>query len=118
MGELTREALHQFVGTAQYFPTMYGFYYTDGVHYIAEEGQAYWLIDAIGAHVVTNKKLQSNDFQIWTLKVADDMTATLTCHDDKPGRLLVSQEIPWTDFPLNEIEIWCANGVMYLPSEH
>jgi hypothetical protein len=26
--------------------------------------------------------------------------------------------IPWTDFPLDTVTLWFADGTLYLPSEH
>jgi hypothetical protein len=28
------------------------------------------------------------------------------------------QVIPWTDFPLDTVTLWLADGTLYLPSEH
>jgi hypothetical protein len=54
---------------------------------------------------------------VWTLKVRDDRTATLSC-DDGNGNLVFSKEIEFTDFPLPEITLWFADNTIYLPSEH
>jgi hypothetical protein len=41
----------------------------------------------------------------------------LTCGDGN-YKLVFAKEIQFTDFPLPEITLWFANGVIYLPSEH
>jgi hypothetical protein len=44
---------------------MRNFYHTDSVEAIAKVAGAYWLIDAIVSHLITNKKLQGEEFQVW-----------------------------------------------------
>ena len=34
------------------------------------------------------------------------------------GKSVFSKELTFTDFPLDEITLWFANNVIYLPSEH
>ena len=54
---------------------------------------------------------------MWTLKVKEARSATLTC-DDGNGNVVFSKAITFTDFPLPEITLWFANNTIYLPSEH
>ena len=129
---LTEAELDQFTGTEQWY--RHGFarnvLYTDGVKYMAEKGGAYWLIDAIVSHQI-NPKVRKNErlqeFQVWTLKVAEDRSAVLTCQADSGEKAIVTQKIEATDFPLKEIKLWVEptggpNGeilkVILLPSEH
>jgi hypothetical protein len=49
--------------------------------------------------------------------VREDRSATLTCGDGD-GNIVRTQQIAFTDFPLDEATLWFANGVIYLPSEH
>ena len=51
------------------------------------------------------------------LKVNADHTATLTCGDGNDNTVY-TKEIPFTDFPADEITLWFANNTIYLPSEH
>ena len=51
------------------------------------------------------------------VEVSADRTATLACGDGNEA-VVYAQEIPFTDFPLDEVTLWFANGVIYLPSEH
>lgn len=46
-----------------------------------------------------------------------DRTATLVCEDGNDNAVY-TQLIEFTDFPLDEITLWFANDVIYLPSEH
>lgn len=97
--------------------------YSEGVAYLAEQAGAYWLIDAIASHIVTNKELRerAEGLMFWKLDVAEGQ-GVLTAQRDCEGPTLVTQEIEYTDFPLDSIDIWAGfNGegwTLYLPSEH
>ena len=56
-------------------------------------------------------------FQVWNLKVRSDRSATVFC-DDGNGKPVYTQEIPFTDFPLDEVKLYFANNVIHLPSEY
>lgn len=88
--------------------------YTDGAKYVADTAGAYWLLDEI-ALAQLDKRMQVEEFQVWKLTVADSV-GELTCGDGN-GNLLVKKPIPYTDFPLPEIELWFENNVICLPSE-
>lgn len=61
--------------------------------------------------------MHGQEFQVWTLRVAPDRSAVLTCEDGDHS-LLVSQAIAFTDFPLSEITLWLQNELIFLPSEY
>jgi Family of unknown function (DUF6876) len=63
------------------------------------------------------KRVAVEEFQVWTLRVGADNTASLKC-DDGNGNVVYSKDIGFTDFPLDEVKLWFANEVIYLPSEH
>ncbi|UGY13760.1 hypothetical protein HAP48_0035090 [Bradyrhizobium septentrionale] len=118
MATLTHADLKQFTGAGQWFrhSLMRSMVYTEGVQYLAETGGAYWLVDKV-ATLQLEPKVKAEDFQSWTLKVAQDRTAVLTC-DDGNGNVVHSETIDWTDFPLDEVELWVEGNVILLPSEH
>lgn len=91
--------------------------YTDGVQYLAEKGQAYWLIDAIGSYQVS-PAIRELPIQFWHLLVNKDRSALLEMGEDLPEPILLRQEIPFTDFPLDELTLYLANNVLHLPSEY
>ena len=127
LAQKLEQQLQQFTGTESYYKHFLGFHFTDGVKFLADEAQAYWLIDAIGSY---QRKLQSYDFQLWLLVVGKDhefikpkpgKDAVLTCWKDTPNagiKPLVRQEIILTDFPLKTIKLYLENKVLLLPSEH
>jgi hypothetical protein len=91
--------------------------YTDGAQYVAEHGGAYWLLDEIALIQPYDPKVAGEEFQVWTLTVHSDQTATLTCGDGN-GNTVFSKEIEYTDFPLDAITFYFANNVIHLPSEN
>jgi hypothetical protein len=117
--------LNQFTGTEQYHrfsPFFKNHVITDGVKYLAEQAGAYWLLDAIASyHRTCMKDEMLRDMQFWTLTVKGNK-ATLICERDTDN-VAVKQRIPFTDFPLESIKLYCApcddtNFVILLPSEH
>ncbi len=129
--KLSLAELQQFTGTTQWYRHQMTpkAVYTDGVQYLAAKGEAYWLIDAIVSHLFTPqmkraiaKDSRLGTLQFWKLKVADDRTAVLGCYADSNVKPAITQKIPFTDFPLSEIDIWVGfdgdRWTLYLPSEH
>ncbi len=94
--------------------------YTDGVKFVAEKYGAYWLIDAIASYQ-HKKILHENgleDFQLWELTVNQEKsTAILKCRRDTDEAPLITQRIPFTDFP-ESIKLYVEGGVLLLPNEH
>ena len=99
-------------------------FHTSGVQTLAEESKCYWLIDAIVSYQLS-VKIRQEPFQVWTLKVENNQ-GVLTCGDGNDTPPLISQKIPYTDFPLEEITLYLEDGsldgehfakVLMLPSE-
>ena len=62
--------------------------------------------------------MKAEEFQVWTLTVnLSDRRAALCC-DDGNGVIVYVKYIPFTDFPLQEIKLYCTNSVILLPSEN
>jgi hypothetical protein len=105
--------LAQCIGTEQYWKNgLLSFQYTDGIKFLHEACEAYWLLIAIASHK------RKEPFQLWELKVNDDRSATLTMKEDTGQPSLVEQNIAFTDFPLDEIRLYLIDGVLLLPSEY
>lgn len=140
--QLRKRDLAQFTGTLNYWRdpnSLYPFIYTDGVRYLARQGSAFWLLDAIAswqANCTVRSDLMLCEHQFWMLKVNQDKSAELICERDK-GDVAVTQRIEFTDFPLSEIRLYLCNmgrywesvlkkklqakplyGVLLLPSEY
>lgn len=112
MTNLTEFELRQFTGTEHYYKHWLGFNYTDGVKYVAEKANAYWLLDLIGSYH------RKESFQVWKLTVNDDKTALIVMREDSDQPIIVRQKIPYTDFPLKKIEFFLIDSVLILPSEY
>jgi hypothetical protein len=130
-GPLTEHELRQFTGDLK--RTRHGLnrqvIYTPGVEHVAERGQAYWLIDAIASWIGSEpfNKAAAEDPRIsymhfWTLETSWSKVGQLTARADGPDKPFIVQNIEYTDFPLQQIDIWAAfDGeywTLYLPSEH
>ena len=110
--------LSQFTGSERYFKHWTGMMYTTGIQYVAEQGGAYWLLDAIASYQPDlRKKPRLAEFQVWELKVKDHK-AVLTCKGDSGEKPVVTQHIEFTDFPLPYIKIYVEDVVILLTSEH
>ena len=98
---LTESDLTQFIGSeVVYTNPSYGrISYTEGARYVAEAGEAWWLLDLIVSHIRTKPRLRQEAFQVWTLTVKADHTGLVRCTDGNHTRL-ASQRLPYTDFPL------------------
>ena len=129
--ETLLQNLKQFCGTEQYYKHWLGLCYTDGIKYLAENAQCFWLIDAIASHQPTAKKNpRLKEFQLWFLHVGRGHefikpkagnAAVLTCWEDTPkaeSKPVIIQQIPFTDFPLKEIKLYLQEKILLLPDEN
>ena len=110
--------LHGFTGTEQYYVHWTkAIRWTDGIKYVLDQAGAYWLMDIVASYQ-GRKRLKQAPFQLWKIKVNEDKTAVVTCREDKGKRPIVRQEIPYTDFPLDEFEFYCIDRICLLKSEY
>ena len=117
--ENLQNSLAQFTGTEEYhkFSILSKLVITDGVKYLCDKAGAYWLMDIIASYQSRCKKdPMLAEFQLWTLKVKDNK-GVVTCERDT-NDIAISQPIPFTDFPMDEIKLYCINGVILLTSEY
>jgi hypothetical protein len=116
---LSEENLCQFIGSENWY--RHGInrkvVFTDGAKYVADEGGAYWLLDAIAIAQHYEKKVAGEGFQVWRLKVNEDRTASLVC-DDGNNNIVYTQHIEFTDFPIDEIKFYFTDNTILLPSEY
>lgn len=89
---------------------------TDGVSFLCKNGAA-WIVDIVLSYQY-DPKIQKEEFQVWNLKVnLEEATATITM-DDGNDNILVTQEIPYTDFPLKELKLYYTNDILMIASEY
>ena len=116
---LTQYDLNGFSGTDEvHSHWLKAFVYTDGVKFLADRGNAHWLLDTIASHQANllRKDPSLQSFQIWKLSVAD-RKGVLWCGSDS-DQLKQVQKIPYTDFPLAEVKLYLVDRILLLPSEY
>jgi hypothetical protein len=91
--------------------------FTDGAKYVADEGGAYWLLDAIAIAQKFEKNVSAEEFQVWKLTVREDRTASLICEDGNDN-IVYTQHIGFTDLPIDEIKLYFTDNTILLPSEY
>lgn len=116
--KLTEADLNQFTGSEHWYRHALNrnVLFTDGAKYVADEGGAYWLLDAIALAQLYEKRVAAEEFQVWKLAVRPDRTATLTCEDGNYN-VVYARQLDFTDFPAPEVTLWFENDTIYLPSE-
>lgn len=117
---LRAEDLRYFTGSENWYrhSLFTRFTYTDGAHYVAEKGGAYWLLDKIFACQMCVPGLSDEPFIVWDLvRDPDGEGAKLSCTDGNCNPLY-SETIVFTDFPLERIRFFFQNDVLFLPSEY
>lgn len=114
-----KDTLRNFTGTTKYtrwsiFPHIV---LTDGALFLAENANAFWLMDAIASHI---DDFEGEGFVVATLSQLVSGRWELA-FDDGNGKLLAEQRIEHSDFPLDEITLYAVwQGdlwVILLPSE-
>ncbi|MBK9126346.1 MAG: hypothetical protein IPM13_00895 [Phycisphaerales bacterium] len=128
---LTHADLRQFTGDLERFrhPLARGVIYTPGIRYLASRAGAYWLIDEIALAIAWGvvAKAGGSDERVlslhfWRLEVREDRSAMLTARADDGVPPFVTRHVPWTDFPLDHVDVWAGYDgrywTLYLPSEH
>ena len=109
--------LSQFIGTEKLYRITHRHVLTDGTKYLAEQAKCFWLMTAIASHLTRSY----DDYFAVARLVVKDSSAVLTL-DDGNANIFASQAIEYTDFPLNEIKLYCSfdgeHWVIMLTSEY
>jgi hypothetical protein len=110
--------LKHFSGSEEFYfmPLFRSFKYTEGVKYLAQNANCYWLLDYIFSSQ-NFEILQNNEFQTWKIKVNEDKTALILVEDGNYNNLK-SFNLDFTDFSLDEITLWFIGDTLLLPSEY
>ncbi len=113
--------LKHFRGTENYYTSTFRkLLLTDGVHFLREKANCYWLIDIVESVQHFEKIKDNASFIVWKIEKQDTDKATVTAWDDTPhkSKLLYKQELVYTDFPLKEFEFYQCGNVLLLKSEY
>ncbi len=113
-----KDVLAGFIGTENYYlhrlPGGLTMKLTDGCKFVKEYGNAYWLFDII---LSWQMKLQNQSFQVWKLIKQGDGSWFIQCTDGN-DQVVAAQEITYSIFPQDRLELWLVDGVCMLPSEY
>lgn len=98
--------LAQFTGTERYIQHALCKHvvFTDGVDYLRQHADCFWLVDAIASHLPPPLKCVEKygeefaQFHIWTLTQNGD-GAVLEAKSDTHAPVKIKQEMEYTDFP-------------------
>jgi hypothetical protein len=96
---------------------MMGIAIKSGAKELAEKNRCYWLLDIICSHQFS-KKVKIEEFQVWKLiKNSKGDGCKVVCEDGNDN-VVVTQKIPFTDFPYKTATLWLVNNLIMLPSEY
>ena len=108
--------LSQFIGSVVLYQMPYfQFKYTEGVKYVAEACEAYWLLTDSGIECMN---LSKDEGLIVVKLVRNDDDSAQLIYEDGNYNNLKTVEISYTDFPLKEIKFYFIDGIMLLPTEY
>jgi hypothetical protein len=112
--------LGDFTGTESYHRLYTNLLLTDGALYLAESCGAFWLMDVIWSYL--GGLPQDEHFLVVTLEVVDT-SGVFKLADDIPAQnYSVTQEISYTNFPLDTITLYVSRmdtyWVVMLTSEY
>ncbi|OIN95657.1 hypothetical protein AUJ66_08765 [Candidatus Desantisbacteria bacterium CG1_02_38_46] len=120
--------LSGFTGTEKYHKSTFGrLLLTDGMHYLRETANCYWLIDIVESVQEEKAVKEHKDFIIWKIEVGkgdhdkDNKNKwQVTAWSDIPykSEMLYCQNGDFTDFPLEEFEFYQTGEVLLLKSEY
>jgi len=113
--------LNEYYGTENYYKLPFSrLVCTDGVVRLAEECQCNWFINEINIAITELNRKRCSDFYSITLsksKRKNNSSAKITITDGN-GYTFKTKNIQFTDFPLDEYEVWCIDNVIMLKSEY
>ena len=104
--------LSQFIGTEHYYRLLPTFVVTDGLKYLMDEADCYWLAQLYGLHLC-NLDFDQNPFTV--LKFTRKNSGGIANIEDGNGHVLVSQRLDYADFPLDQYSLYaCWNGEVWV----
>ena len=107
-----------YYGTYEYIKTLFSLL-TEGVYFMCEQLQCYWLIDVINSYIPS---LEVNEFYVCKFILNDDKQSGIFTIDDGNENILITQKIIFTDITAN-VRVFLTTApnnesVIMLPSEY
>lgn len=109
--------LDGFIGSEEFYRIYPNVIITEGVKFLCEQTQCFWLIDAIFSYQ-TIKKVADEPFQVITLTVEPESPKGLIVVTDGNEVELTRQELDYTTFPLPKIRLYYTDNTVLLPREY
>ena len=109
------QQLSKFSGTENYYRIMPNVLMTDGAKFVADNGEAYWLMTTIASYLP--EFTEKETFIVATLQVSRTATSShaILKLDDGNENVLAQQFIEYTDFQLDVIKLYaCYTGDMWV----
>lgn len=118
---LTREEIEitllNFHGSEAFFRVYPKLIITEGVQYLCESAQCFWLLDAIWSYQML-KEVRNQYFQVINLSVdLEKRKGTIVVTDGNENEIH-RQELDYTDFPLPSIRLYYTDDTVLLPKEY
>ena len=117
------ETLNGFCGSeTAYTIPMFNIQYTEGVKYLADTAKCYWLLT--DAAVITKRiKPKSSFLVVYFKRFSKELQERLhkeaqITYADGNGTILLQQDYEYTDFPLDELRLFCVEDMLMLPNEY
>jgi hypothetical protein len=113
---INQSDLQQFYGTEQHYRYL-NILITDGVKYLADQGQCHWLLGIMASF---QNQLKRNgrlyEFCLWQVEREKD-GAIITARGDTNEPAFLEQHLDYAEFPFN-IKLYQCGKVVMLPSEY
>ena len=111
-------SLTEFTGTSQLYKISDRFVLTDGKKFLADQAHCYWLMDAVASHLL---EIGTSDWFV-VIKTTVANSSAVMVYEDGNGHEHARQTIPYTDFPLAEVNLYASwdgdQWVIMLPIEY
>src|SRR4051812_24886197 len=108
----SKETFRQLNASETYHKYLFEMVATDGAMQLATTCQCFWFLDMVAAY---QQLLKKEDFQIWMLRKNADSSAWVIAEDGN-GKVLVKQEIRYTNFKTEQATVWVEGNVILLSS--
>lgn len=107
-----------YYGSYEFIRTLFSLL-TEGVYFMCEELQCYWLIDVINSYIPS---LEIDEFYVCKFILNEDKQSGTFTIDDGDDNILITQEIIFTDITAN-VRLFLTTApnnesVILLPSEY
>ncbi|MEK7434183.1 MAG: DUF6876 family protein [Cyanobacteriota bacterium] len=109
--------IRSFCGTDKWYQLYPNVLATDGIKFIFDTAQAYWIGDIVFS-IQSYPKVKSEVFQFYELLVDLESSTGEIKVTDGNENIIYSQKIQYTDFPLPKFSFYYTNDVILLPSEY